>query len=105
MDTLRLDVTPRGKGYVAKSSCPELTALGSSPEDAAENARLMAIVLFATAPGPATLIVRLEEPGVCTIVMQPVEKPFSLAAASEKPEWRSMASVTNVGGSKEAAGE
>jgi hypothetical protein len=105
MDTLRLDVTPRGKGYVAESHRPELAALGSSPEDAVENARLMAIELFARAPRPTTLIVRLNEPGVCTIVMQPVEKPFSLAAHGDKPEWRYMASVTNDGASKEAAGE
>jgi len=105
MDTLRLDVTPRGKGYVAESRRPELTALGSSPEAAAENARLMAIALFATATRPTTLIVRLNEPEVCTIVMQPVEEPFSLAAPSERPDWRYIASVTNDGSSKEAAGE
>jgi len=50
------------------------------------------------------LIVRLNEPGLCTIVMQPLEKAFSITADTQ-PEWRYIASVTNDGGAEKAASE
>jgi hypothetical protein len=96
MDQLRLDVIQRGKGYVAESRAPEITAVGASPEEAAENARLMAMALFTKDQRPTTLLVRVCEPGLCTIIMQPLERAFSLAVVGEKPAWRYMASVSNV---------
>jgi hypothetical protein len=91
VDSLYLVVTPRGKGYVAESRALEITALGSSTEEAAENARLMAIALFAKGPRPSSLIVRFDEPGLHTILMQRIYERVSLAPLSEKPEWRYMA--------------
>jgi hypothetical protein len=104
MDPLRLVVIPRGKGFVAESRDPAVTALGSSAEEATENARLAALALFEKGRRPDMLIVRLNEPGLCTIVMQPLQKTFSITA-DDKPEWRYIASVTNDGGPKKAASE
>jgi hypothetical protein len=104
MDPLRLVVIPRGKGFAAESRDPAVTALGSSAEEATENARLAALALFAKGLRPNMLIVRLNEPGLCTIVMQPLEKAFSITADTQ-PEWRYIASVTNDGGPKKAASE
>jgi hypothetical protein len=95
MDTLRLDVRPRGKGYVAQSTAPEATALGLSPEEAVESARKMALALFANGPRPTMLLVYFNEPGIHTIIMQPIEKPFTLTAVAEDVGWRYMASVTD----------
>ena len=95
MEPLRLNVMPRGKGYVAESRNPELTAVGSSPEEAAENARRMALALLANTAGPRTLIVRINEPGLRSIIMQPLDKRVFLAVAGEDLDWRYTASVTN----------
>lgn len=103
MDPLRIVVALRGKSYVAESREPAITALGSSAVEATENARLAALALFAKRSRPTMLLVRLSEPGSCTIVMQPIEKAFSIAA-DDKPEWRYIASVTNDGGPKKVAG-
>jgi hypothetical protein len=105
MDTLRLNVSPRGKGYVAQSTAPAVTALGSSPEEAVESARLMALALFAKGPQPKMLIVYLDEPRIRTIVMQPMDKAFTLAALAEPTGWRYMASVSNDTPAMEAASE
>jgi hypothetical protein len=104
MDPLRLVVMPRGKRFVAESHDPAVTALGSSAEEAAENARLAALARLEKGRLPKMLIVRLNEPGVCTIVMQPLQKAFSITT-DDKPEWRYIASVTSSGGPKKAAGE
>jgi hypothetical protein len=104
MDQLRLLVTPRGKGYIAESRDPAVTALGSSAEEATENARRAALSLFSKGPRPTMLIVRLSEPGLRTIVMQPIDEPFSIAG-EDKPEWRYIASVTKDDGPQKAAGE
>ena len=93
MDSLCLTVVPYGKRFVAKSTSPALTALGPSPEEATENARLMAIALFATGPRPTMLIARINQPGLCTIIMQPLEKAFTIGSMVEKVGWRYMASV------------
>jgi hypothetical protein len=97
MDALYLVVTPRGKGYVAESRALEITALGSSKEEAAENARLTAIALLAKGTRPASLIVHFNEPGLHTILMQPTGERVSLAPLAEKPAWRYMASITSDG--------
>jgi hypothetical protein len=105
MDPLRLDVVPRGKGYVAESRIPAITALGNSPEEAAENARLMAVAHFAKDPRPITMIVRISQPGLHTIVMQPVLETFSLDTSAVKPDWRYMATVTNDGTTRATGSE
>jgi|GEM_PF-3994683 hypothetical protein len=95
MNTVRFDVSPRGKGYVAQSTTPAITALGASPEEAVESARLMALVLFAKGPRPEMLVVYLDEPGIRTIVMQPINKTFTLTTVAKETGWHYMASVTN----------
>jgi hypothetical protein len=95
MNTLRLNVCPRGKGYVAQSIAPEVTALGSSPEEAVESARLVALDLLAKVHRPKMLIVYLDEPGISTIVMQPIDSAFALAAVAKETGWRYIASVPN----------
>jgi hypothetical protein len=104
MEMLRLVVTPRGKGYVAVSRDPALTAVGSSAVEAAENARVTALALFAKASRPNKMLVRINQPGVCTIAMQPIEKPFSFEP-NDEPEWRYVASVRGDGGPTKAAGD
>ena len=92
MDSLRLTVVANGNWYVARSTSPALIAIGSSPERATESLRLMAIALFAKETQPEMLIARINQPGLCTIVMQPLEKPFT-AGSVEEVGWRYMASV------------
>jgi hypothetical protein len=79
MDSLRLTVTPTSNGnrFVAESTSPALTALGSSPERATESLRLMAIAHLGSGPRPTMLIARINQPRLCTIVMQALEKPFT----------------------------
>jgi len=87
MDPFRVRVTPLGKGYMAESRDPVVTAMGASAEEAAENARLMAMDLlkaFASRSYPSTLIVRIDEPGHSAIAMQSMDKPFSLEEAGKE---------------------
>ncbi len=87
MGPFRVHVAPLGKGYIAESSAPLITALGSSAEEAAERARLMAIEAlqtFGSQSYPDTLMVRIDEAGRCTIAMQSMHAPFSLATAGKE---------------------
>jgi hypothetical protein len=52
----------RSRGQAVAEPCPVLTALGLSPEEAAENARLTAIALLPSGPRPTTLIVFINRP-------------------------------------------
>ncbi len=86
MGPLRIRVAPLGKGYLAESRMPQITAMGASAEEAAENARLMAVDVFnafTNASYPSTLIVRIDEPGRNVIAMQSTLQPFSLDAAGK----------------------
>jgi hypothetical protein len=93
MDSLQLTVVAQGNRFVAKSECPALTALGPSPERAVESLRLMALAQLRSGPRATILIARINQPGLCMIVMQPIEKSFT-AASMEKVGWRYKASVT-----------
>ncbi len=93
MDSLQITVVPHGERFVAKSRSPVLTALGSTPQEATETARVMAIALLGSEPRPATLLARIDQPGLCTLVIQALEKPFTTASMVEKVGWRYMASV------------
>ena len=87
MDPLRIHVMPLGRGYLAESRIPAVTALGASAEEAAENGRLMAIAVFdafGSRAHPSTLIVRIDEQGRSAIAMQSIDKPFSLASAGKE---------------------
>jgi hypothetical protein len=95
MDSLRLNVTPRNIGYVAESLIPEVSAEGSSAQEAAENARLVALALYPKGARPDVLIVCVKEPGACTIIMQSINKALSLAPQADAGDWRYIASVTN----------
>ena len=88
MDPFRIRVAPLGKGYMAEAHEPLVTAMGASAEEAAENARLMAMDLmkaFASRSYPSTLIVRIDEPGRSAIAMQSMDKPFSLEGVGKEP--------------------
>jgi hypothetical protein len=82
MGPLRLTVTPREKGYVAKSSEQDITAFGKTAADAAENARKMAVAAIETEARPEVLLLRVDEPGLSTVIMQPLDRPVSLAATA-----------------------
>jgi hypothetical protein len=73
-----LTVTPRQSGYVATSQRPEIIAMGSTDVVAAENALLAARVLLGRAKLPATIIIRVAEPGCSTVVVQAIDKPIRL---------------------------
>jgi hypothetical protein len=103
MDPLRLHVTPRGSSFVAESRHPALTAVGPSPADAAENARLVALALFGTGLRPTTLIVRLDQPGMRTIIMQPIDEVFQVLAPAADSGWRYIASVSSSDDAREVA--
>lgn len=87
LNPLRIHVVPLGRGYLAESDAPVVTAMGSSAEEAAENGRLMAMALFeayGAGSHPVTLIVRIDEPGRSGIAMQPMNRPFCLARAGKE---------------------
>jgi hypothetical protein len=77
MAPLRLHVTPRGSGYIARADGSSVTAVGSSAAEAAENARLLAVRPGSAGELPLMLIVRLDEPGRSVFVMQPAQRPVS----------------------------
>ena len=84
MSPLRIHVSPLGRGYVAESRVPHITAMGASAEEAAENGRLMALAVFEAlgkAIHPSTLIVRIQEQGGQSVAMQAFDRPFSLDGA------------------------
>jgi predicted pyridoxine 5'-phosphate oxidase superfamily flavin-nucleotide-binding protein len=86
MDPVRVRIIMLGKGYLAESRVPFVTATGSSAEEAVENARLIALGVSDTTERPSDdemLIVRIDEPNGSTIVMQPIRKPFSLDAVRQ----------------------
>ena len=82
MGPIRVLVRQIGKGYIAESRAPQVLAVGMSAEEAAENARLMAVDVLRDLlhePAPSTLIVRIEDGVRSAIAMQPLQKPFELA--------------------------
>ncbi len=93
MDSLYLTVTSQGERFVATSAAPRICSLGASPEQATESARLVALAMFGGGPRPAMLIDRITQPGLSTLVMQPLEKPFTIGSIVQKVGWRYMASV------------
>jgi hypothetical protein len=103
VNAFRFSVSPRGKGYVAKSVAPEATAMGSMPEEAVESARQMALALFGEGPRPTKLIVYLNKPGTRTTVMHPIDKAFTLTAPLRETSRRYMASLSNAAPATEAA--
>jgi hypothetical protein len=102
MNPLRLTVASRGKGYVAYSDLAEITAMGSTPTEAAENARLTATSAIPAPSRPTMLLVNVDEPGVSTIVLQPLDEPVSLDAFAEHQQWRYIASATKRTAAKDS---
>lgn len=83
---VRIQVIPLGRGYIAESRTPEITALGATAEEAVENARLQAIQMldFQGSSRAGMLLVRLTEDGRECVAMQPLQSGFSLRnSASE----------------------
>jgi hypothetical protein len=94
-DPLRIRVAPRGNGYVAESRSPEITALGSTPEEAAENARSMALALYDDAR-PTTMLLRICEPGRETIVMQPANRVVAAICIAEELSLQSTTTTVRL---------
>jgi len=66
MDPLHIRVTPLGHGYVAECQTPRITACGSSPHEAAENARRTAVEVFEAFACPSdglSVVVRIDASG------------------------------------------
>jgi hypothetical protein len=61
MDTLVLNLTPCGSGFVAVNRRRALTAVGPLPAEPVEDGRLVA--LYGKGPRPTTLIARIHKPG------------------------------------------
>jgi hypothetical protein len=74
MDSLRFVVAQRGQRYVARCDALKVWAIGATAERAAENARTM--VLSTENFGPRLLTLRIEEPGMTTLVIQPLHGPI-----------------------------
>jgi hypothetical protein len=55
----------------------------------------VALALFGTGSRPTTLIVRLDEPGMRTIIMQPLDEVFHVLAPATDSGWRYIASVSS----------
>ena len=81
MDVVRIHVTHSGQGYLAESRNPDIRAVGTSAEEAAENARLQAMeMLRPNDSSRRMLIVRVTETGRESIAMQALKSGFSLRA-------------------------
>jgi hypothetical protein len=97
VNSVRLSVNARGKHYVASSNVPEVTAIGTTPTEAAENGRKAAVAMLRAAGKslgrPTFLIVDVKDRAVSTIIMQPIDYAVSLVVAEHAPKWRYMASV------------
>jgi hypothetical protein len=74
MNSLRFDVKQRGQGYIAQCGDLNISAIGATAEIAAENARTM--VLATETFGPRLVTLSIEEPGVTTLVIQPLHEPI-----------------------------
>lgn len=99
MNSVRLSVTACGKHYIAASAVPEVTAVGTTALEAAENGRKAALAMLRATirklGRPMFLIVDVKEPAVNTIIMQPIDFAISVVVGKNAPKWRYMASVTN----------
>ena len=102
MGPFRLSVTQRGNGYVAKSDEHDITSVAKSPVDAAENARKMALLALGKAARAAVLLLRVDEPGKSTIVLQPLDRPVSLAVDNVNASWRYIATISSAAPLKKA---
>ncbi|HZT11619.1 MAG TPA: hypothetical protein VFA29_02380 [Candidatus Baltobacteraceae bacterium] len=82
MDLVRVHVTPLGLGYMAESRVPYITAMGTTAEEAAENARRQAVdMLRAGDSNNGMLIVRVSDAGRESIAMQSLLSRFTFRSA------------------------
>lgn len=82
MDLVRVHVTPLGLGYRAESRIPDITAMGTTAEEAAENARCQAVqMLRAGESDNGMLIVRVSDAGRESIAMQSLLSRFTFRSA------------------------
>ena len=96
MQTLRIHVTSRDGAFVANTAEPGILAAGKTPEEAAENARLVALQKLDKSVAPAILIVRVDEPGRSMFAMQPANRPVSLDGTVADGDWAYYASVNGA---------
>jgi hypothetical protein len=93
VNPLRIDVVVRGSRWVAECGAPLVTAVGASAEQAAENARLMALASFTRTTQPSMVLIRIEDPETSKILMQPMDEEISLEPSAGRRKWRYVASV------------
>lgn len=83
LDLVRIHVTPLGRGYIAESRLPDITAIGATAQEAAENARLQALeMLEPLDSGKSMLIVRVSDDGRESIAMQSLRSGFSFKSTA-----------------------
>ncbi|MBV9271547.1 MAG: hypothetical protein JO165_10650 [Candidatus Eremiobacteraeota bacterium] len=78
MTAYRFTVSRAGKGFLAEDPRGDLTAGGSTIDEAAERLRGMLLQSSAGSPLTSSLIVRIESDDFVAFVMRPFEKPFRL---------------------------
>jgi hypothetical protein len=100
MASLYLIVSVRGDGYVADCRVPMISALGSSAAEAAENARVEALLVFGKSDRPSSVIVRIDEPGYTTVVVQPADEPISLRVSDHHSRRSYFSTAINNGNTK-----
>jgi hypothetical protein len=103
MGPFRLTVKQRGKRFVASSDAHDITSVAQTPADAAECARKMALAACGKEGRNAVLLLRVDEPGKSTIVLQPLDRPVALdGAAKAEASWRYIATVSGETSAKNA---
>jgi hypothetical protein len=97
MSPVRLAVVPRGQGYVAQSNELKISAVAATAVDAAESGRLMALAMLGKDACDAMLLLRVDEPDVSRIVMQPLSRTVSLDAETNDRDWHYVATMARKG--------
>ncbi|MGR4065196.1 MAG: type II toxin-antitoxin system HicB family antitoxin [Vulcanimicrobiaceae bacterium] len=87
MAPLRVHVRRLDDRYVAECRVPVVTAVGATPEEAIERARLKAMEAFdafSFGAYPTTLIARIDDGSRSAIAMQSMHRPFSLKSIGKE---------------------
>ena len=81
METVRIIVKRIDLAFRADSSIQSISAVGSTAQEAAENARLLSLAAFGSGTHPSRILVQFDGPA-CGFV-QSIHKPISLADVFE----------------------
>jgi hypothetical protein len=80
----RLNISRRGEAHVAESEAGAVLGVAASAEAAAEKARLALLDALQPNSRPEMLLLRVQQPGIVIIVMQPFEKRVRLSRTSQE---------------------